>query len=149
MKERYMKLALVEAKKAFEIGEVPVGAVIVKDDIVLAKSYNKKEKEQTATSHAEINAINKASKKISNWRLNDCEIYVTLEPCPMCASAIKQSRIKKIYYGVSILDSNTKKIVEEILSKNDNNSLVFQEGNVLKKECLDILQRFFEQKRKK
>ena len=149
MKERYMKLALVEAKKAFEIGEVPVGAVIVKDDIVLAKSYNKKEKEQTATSHAEINAINKASKKISNWRLNDCEIYVTLEPCPMCASAIKQSRIKKIYYGVSILDSNTKKIVEEILSKNDNNSLVFQEGNVLKKECLDILQRFFEKKRKK
>ncbi len=149
MKERYMKLALVEAKKAFEIGEVPVGAVIVKDDIVLAKSYNKKEKEQTATSHAEINAINKASKKISNWRLNDCEIYVTLEPCPMCASAIKQSRIKKIYYGVSILDSNTKKIVEEILSKNDNNSLVFQEGNVLKKECLDILQKFFEQKRKK
>ena len=149
MKERYMKLALVEAKKAFEIGEVPVEAVIVKDDIVLAKSYNKKEKEQTATSHAEINAINKASKKISNWRLNDCEIYVTLEPCPMCASAIKQSRIKKIYYGVSILDSNTKKIVEEILSKNDNNSLVFQEGNVLKKECLDILQKFFEQKRKK
>lgn len=149
MKERYMKLALVEAKKAFEIGEVPVGAVIVKDDIVLAKSYNKKEKEQTATSHAEINAINKASKKISNWRLNDCEIYVTLEPCPMCASAIKQSRIKKIYYGISILDSNTKKIVEEILSKNDNNSLVFQEGNVLKKECLDILQKFFEQKRKK
>ena len=67
----------------------------------------------------------------------------------MCASAIKQSRIKKIYYGVSILDSNTKKIVEEILSKNDNNSLVFQEGNVLKKECLDILQKFFEQKRKK
>ena len=141
MKERYMKLALVEAKKAFEIGEVPVGAVIVKDDIVLAKSYNKKEKEQTATSHAEINAINKASKKISNWRLNDCEIYVTLEPCPMCASAIKQSRIKKIYYGVSILDSNTKKIVEEILSKNDNNSLVFQEGNVLKKKCLEILKK--------
>ena len=81
-------MAINEARKAYKMGEVPVGAVIVKDDVVIAKAYNKKEKYGCVTGHAEILAVEKASKKLNNWRLNGCDIYITLEPCPMCASAI-------------------------------------------------------------
>ena len=104
MKEKYMKIAIKEAEKAFNIGEVPVGAVIVKNNKIIAKAYNKKEKLGSVTRHAEIIAIEKASKRISNWRLDNCDIYITLEPCPMCASAIKQSRIANIYCGLNNLD---------------------------------------------
>ena len=99
--EKYMKLALKEAKKALLIDEVPIGCIIVKDDKVIARSFNTREKDKLVTSHCEINAIKRASKKLNDWQLVDCELYVTLEPCPMCAGAIYQSRIKKVVYGAS------------------------------------------------
>ena len=100
MYEYYMKIAIKEANKAFKINEVPVGAVIVKNKKIIAKAYNKREKTKNVINHAEIIAITKACKKIKNWRLDDCEIYITMEPCMMCSGAIQQSRIKKIIYGV-------------------------------------------------
>ena len=101
IKEKFMKVALKEAKKACEKLEVPVGAVIVKDGKIIAKAHNQKETKFDTTKHAEILAIQKASKKLGAWRLLDCEMYVTLEPCPMCAGAIINSRIKKVYIGAS------------------------------------------------
>lgn len=98
-KEKYMQIALGEAKKAFKKGEVPVGAVIVKDDKIIAKAYNKVEKRRLCLEHAELIAIRKASKKLKNWRLIGCDIYVTLEPCEMCKKAIEFSRIENIYYS--------------------------------------------------
>lgn len=98
-KENFMNEALKEAKKAYKKEEIPVGAVIVKNGKIISKAHNLKETKKRTTSHAEIIAINKANKKLKNWRLNDCEMYVTLEPCPMCAGAIILSRIKKIYIG--------------------------------------------------
>ena len=99
MHEKFMIEAIKEANKSLEINEVPVGAVIVKNGKIISRGHNIKEKKQSSLAHAEIIAIEKATRKVKNWRLIDCDIYVTLEPCPMCASAIKQSRIKKIYYG--------------------------------------------------
>ncbi len=95
----YMKEAIKEAQKAYENDEVPVGAVIVHDGKIIARGYNKKEKKQDATEHAEIVAIRKAAKKLGTWRLNDCDIYVTLEPCPMCSGTIINSRIHKLIFG--------------------------------------------------
>ena len=101
MKEKYMKEALKEAKKAYEKEEVPVGAIIVKDGKIIARAHNLKESKNDTTCHAEILAIQKASKKLNAWRLEDCEMYVTLEPCLMCIGAISQARIKKIYYATN------------------------------------------------
>ena len=103
--EKFMKEALKEAQKAYEKLEVPVGAVIVKDGKIIAKAHNLKETKTDTTKHAEILAIQKASKKLESWRLLDCEMYITLEPCSMCAGAIINSRIKKIYIGA--LDEKT------------------------------------------
>ena len=100
MQKKYYEEIIKLAKKASKKGEVPVGAIIVKNNKIIAKAYNKIEKYKDATMHAEIIAIKKASKKLKNWRLNDCEMYVTLEPCTMCSSAIELSRIKKVYYLV-------------------------------------------------
>ena len=97
MQEKFMKEALKEAKKAYKKLEIPVGAVIVKDGKIIARGHNLKETKEDTTKHAEIIAIQKASKKLSAWRLIDCEMYVTLEPCAMCAGAIINSRIKKVY----------------------------------------------------
>ncbi len=105
MKDKYMELAIKEAKKAKKSGEVPVGAVIVKNDKVIAKAHNLVEKKHNCLLHAELVAIKKASKKIKNWRLLDCTMYVTLEPCKMCKSAISLSRINKVIYSS---DSNNK-----------------------------------------
>ena len=101
MKEKFMKLAIKQALKAQEKDEVPIGAVLVKDGKVIARAYNKRESTQLATAHAEILAIEKASKKLKSWRLDGVELFVTLEPCPMCAGAIVNSRIKKVYFGAS------------------------------------------------
>lgn len=99
MNKSFMKIAIKEAKKAAAEGEVPVGAVIVKDGEIIAKGRNTREKEQSALGHAEINAIKKACKKLDSWRLDDCEIYVTMEPCPMCAGAIINARIPTVVFG--------------------------------------------------
>ncbi len=97
--EKYMQMALEEAKKAAAIKEVPVGAVVVHNDEVIAKAYNQRETNQSPLAHAEVLAIEKASKYLKTWRLDDCELFVTLEPCPMCAGAIIQARISTVYYG--------------------------------------------------
>lgn len=147
MHEKFMKEALIEAEKALAFDEVPVGAVIVRNEKILARAHNLKNKSNSSLAHAEILAINKASKKIQNWRLNDCDIYVTLEPCPMCASAIKQSRIKNIYYGVESTNMNNHKIFEMICENKDNNSPVKYYSGLKKNECLILLSEFFTRKR--
>ena len=147
MHEKFMKEALIEAEKALAFDEVPVGAVIVRNEKILARAHNLKNKSNSSLAHAEILAINKASKKIQNWRLIDCDIYVTLEPCPMCASAIKQSRIKNIYYGVESTNMNNHKIFEMICENKDNNSPVKYYSGLKKNECLTLLSEFFTRKR--
>lgn len=137
MNEYFMNLAVEEAKKAFKNNEVPVGAVIVKDNKVISKAYNKKEKDKLVTSHAELLAIMKASKKLNNWRLDGCDIYITLEPCPMCASAIKQARISNIYCGLNNLDSENIKIIKCILKSDKNNNEV--NLKIFKNENISLL----------
>ena len=144
----FMEVALKEAKKAYKIGEVPVGCVLVdQNDKIIAKAYNKKEKLHDVCGHAEILCIKKASKKIGDWRLNDLTLYVTLEPCLMCSSAIIQSRIKKVVYG----SKNEKFGYVESVSRafeNKNNHNVKIETGILKNECSKLLKDFFKKKRK-
>lgn len=147
MNENFMKAAFRMANKAFNKNEVPVGAVIVRNNKIIAMAYNKKEKKKCAVEHAEIIAIRKACKKIKNWRLSDCEMYVTLEPCPMCASAIKQSRIKKIYY---VFDNNnplTSDISNKILNYNDANKSVEKIKLQVNFDNDNSLSEFFSRKR--
>lgn len=147
MNVKYMNMALKQAKKAFNNNEIPVGAVIVKDDHVISKAYNTKEKFNCAINHAEILAIIKASKKLKNWRLNDCEMYVTLEPCPMCASAIKQSRIKCVYAALKSNDIDNTAIINEIFNFNSINPAVSFYNNVFPEESERLLKSFFSIKR--
>ncbi len=146
MKEKYMKIALEEAKKSFDLNEVPVGCIIVKNDEIIAKAYNIKEKMNSVLYHAELIAINEASKKLNNWRLNDCEMYVTLQPCPMCSSAIKQARIKKVYYGV---ENKNNEISNKIFVEKDINKSVLVEEKIMEDDSKKILQDFFKKQRKK
>ena len=142
----FMNQALKEAYKAYYNDEVPIGAVIVKNNEIIARGYNKKEKTNMITRHAEIVSIEKACQKIKNWRLNDCIIYITMFPCPMCASAINQARISKIVYG-TIPNNFEKSIVDNIL-KDKNYGLPVQiYGGVLENECSQLIQKFFLEKR--
>ena len=147
-KERFMQEALKEAKKAYTKLEVPVGCVIVKDGKIIARGHNLKETKQDTTKHAEMIAIQKASKKLNSWRLLDCEMYVTLEPCSMCAGAIIQSRIKKIYIGT--LDEKTGAVgsVLNLLEDYTFNHKVEVETGILKTDCENILKEFFKELRK-
>lgn len=147
-KEKYMKQALKEAKKAYDKLEVPVGAVIVKDNKIIARAYNQKETKNDTTNHAEILAIKKASKKLNSWRLIDCEMYVTLEPCSMCAGALIQSRIKKVYIGTMDKKTGACGSVLNILKDYKFNHIVDVETGVLKNDCEEILKKFFEKLRK-
>lgn len=135
MKEKYNKEIIKLAKIAYKKGEVPVGAIITKNDKIIARAYNKIETSRDATMHAEILAIKKASKKLKNWRLNDCEMYVTLEPCTMCSSAIELSRIKKVYYLV--------KRDKQISIKKSK----YIHYNTFTAEALNLLQSFFKKVR--
>lgn len=144
-----MKLAYKEALKALKDDEVPVGAVIVKDGKVIAKAYNMKESKQCGVYHAEILAIMRACKKLSNWRLENCDIYITLAPCPMCASAIKQSRISNVYCGLSNFDSSAMNITKKILENNDINSSVNLYSDLFSNEVSVLLKKFFENRRTK
>ena len=137
MNEYYMQLAIKQAKKALKYNEVPVGAVIVKKNKIISQAFNKKEKNYDVTKHAEIIAISKACKKIKNWRLDDCEIYVTMEPCMMCSGAIEQSRIKKIVYGVK----------NENYGYTDNLKNVEIISKICEKECREMVQTFFKKRR--
>ncbi len=141
--KKYMIEALKEAKKAFELGEVPIGAIIVKDNKIISRAFNKKESSNLATSHAEILAINKACKKLNNWRLLDCTLYVTVEPCLMCCGAIIQSRIKKVVYGTSNEYYGAVESIDNTLKKYN----IEVENNVLQNECSNIMKEFFKKRR--
>ena len=143
MKEYFMKEAIREAIKAKNIEEIPVGAVIVYNNKIIARAYNKKEKLQNSLRHAELIAINKACKKLNSWRLNDCEIYVTLEPCNMCMAAIIESRIGKIYYGID--NFKTHSINNEMLKETKINI----ESGILESKCKNVLNDFFKNMRGK
>ena len=147
-KEDYMKIALKEAEKAYNELEVPVGAIIVKDGKIIARAYNEKEKKHDTTKHAEILAIQKASKKLKSWRLNDCDMYVTLEPCSMCAGALIQSRIRKVYIGTMDEKTGSCGSVLNLLEDYKFNHKVEVEYNVCKEECEKILKDFFKNLRK-
>ena len=141
--KKYMIEALKEAKKACELGEVPIGAVIVKDNKIISRAFNKKESSNLATSHAEILAINKACKKLNNWRLLDCTLYVTVEPCLMCCGAIIQSRIKKVVYGTSNEYYGAVESIDNTLKKYN----IEVENNILQNECSNIMKEFFKKRR--
>ena len=143
-----MRLALQQAEIAYKKDEVPVGAIIVKDNKVIAKAYNKREKTQDGTMHAEVIAIKKACKKLRTFRLNECELYVTLEPCAMCAGAIINSRVGKVVFGACDTKYGCAGSLYDLLSDKRFNHHPEVLGGVLEKECADILTRFFKQKRK-
>ena len=148
IKEQFMKEALKEAKKAYEKLEVPVGAVIVKDNKIIARAHNLKETKYDTTKHAEMLAIQKASKKLKTWRLLDCEMYVTLEPCSMCAGAIINSRIKKIYIGALDEKTGAAGSVLNLFEDYTFNHKVEVEKDIMKSQCEKILKDFFKELRK-
>ncbi len=142
---KFMYVALNEAKKAYARKEVPVGAVIVKDDIIISKAYNLREYKNTSLAHAEILAIQKACKKLKSWRLDGCTMYVTLEPCLMCAGAITQSRIKNVVIG-SLDEKNG--VVESIANVFDIKTTTRVEYEIQnEEECSKILSKFFKELR--
>ena len=149
MNRKFLDLAFKYAEKAYKNNEVPIGAVIVKDNKVIGYGYNQKEKKNSVLEHAEIIAIRMASKKFNNWRLDDCDIYVTLDPCPMCASAIKQARIKNIYSALSNLDKENEKVVVDILKRDKTNPSVNLISNIEPNKSKKILNSFFNIKRDK
>lgn len=144
---KYMNMAIEEAKVAFRENEVPVGCVIVKNSEILAKTHNMKEQLNSATKHAEILAIETASNKINNWRLDGCDVYITLEPCPMCASALKQARVSHIFCGLSNSDSKNYDIVLKILSADKNNASVPIINDLAVEKVNEIMQCFFRNRR--
>lgn len=149
MDEKFMKEAIKQAKKAEKIGEVPIGAVIVKDGKIIARGYNKREKEMSFHAHAEMLAMMKACKKENNWRLSDCTLYVTLEPCPMCAGAMINSRIERIVFGAENPQSGacgTKLNLPEMSLLNHTPKVT---KNILKEECASLMQTFFKKVRER
>lgn len=145
--EKFMKKALKLAEKSASEGEVPVGAVIVEDGKIIATGRNKREKKNNSLHHAEIEAINRACKKLGQWRLLDCDIYVTLEPCPMCAGAIINSRIRKVYFGAKDPKAGACGSVVDLfkLGFNHKPELI---SSVLEEDCSEILKTFFKNLRK-
>lgn len=148
MQESFMKEALKEAQKAYDKLEVPVGCVIVKDDKIIARGHNLKETKFDTTKHAELIAIQKASKKLKSWRLLDCDMYVTLEPCSMCAGAIINSRIKNLYIGALDEKTGAAGSVLNLFEDYTFNHKVIVEKGILKQDCEKILKDFFKELRK-
>lgn len=146
--EKFMKEAIKEAKKAYNKLEIPVGAIIVKDGKIIARAHNVKEEKKDTTKHAEIIAIQKASKKLESWRLTGCEMYVTLEPCSMCAGALIQSRLKKVYIGAMDKKTGACGSVLNLLEDYKFNHIVEAENGICKEECENILKKFFKELRK-
>ena len=147
-KIKYMKIALLEAKRAAKEDEVPIGCVIVKDDKIISRGHNKREKKNDVTSHAEIEAIRKASKKLNDWQLIGCDLYVTIEPCIMCMGAIIQSHINKVYYGSEDPKGGAVVSSLNILEVKNINHYPKIEGGILKEECSTVIKEYFKVKRK-
>ena len=141
MREEYMREALKEAEKCIDTGDVPIGCVIVKNGEIIARGHNTREAFHTALGHAEINAIENACKSIGSWRLENCAIYVTLEPCPMCAGAIINSRIGEVYFGAYDKKGGAVGGIINLFEENFNHKPKVQ-GGILKDECALILQNF-------
>ena len=147
--EKYMKAALREAKKAYKLDEVPIGCVIVQNDKIIARGYNRRNTDKNTLAHAEIAAIKKASKKTGDWRLEDCTMYVTLEPCQMCAGAIVQSRLGKVVIGSMNPKAGCAGSVINLLQMKQFNHQVEMETGVLEEECSAMLSGFFQELREK
>ena len=145
--EKYMKEALKQAKKAYELGEVPIGCVIVYQGKIVGRGYNRRNTDKNTLAHAEITAINKASKKIGDWRLEGCTLYVTLEPCQMCAGAIVQARITEVVLGSMNPKAGCGGSILNILEMPEFNHQVQVERGVLAEECTHMLTTFFKELR--
>ena len=145
--QKYMRAALKKAQKAASIGEVPIGCVIVYRDQIIGRGYNRRNTDKSTLSHAEITAIRKASKKLQDWRLEECTLYVTLEPCQMCAGAIVQARVERVVMGCMNLKAGCGGSVLNILEMQEFNHQVKVTRGVLEEECSKILSDFFKQLR--
>lgn len=145
--EKFMKEAIRQAKKAYALREVPIGCVIVYEGKIIARGYNRRNTDKNTTSHAEINAIRKASKKLGDWRLEGCTLYVTLEPCQMCAGAIMQARIDKVVIGSMNPKAGCAGSVLNLLEMDGFNHKVEVERGVLEEECSTMLSGFFKELR--
>jgi len=141
--EIYMKEALKQAKKAKKIGEVPIGCVIVYQGAIIGRGYNRRKIDKNTLSHAELNAIRKASRYMGDWRLENCDLYVTLEPCQMCAGAIVQARIKKVYIGCMNPKAGCAGSIMNLLQVDRFNHQVEMEKGILEEECSSLLKDFF------
>lgn len=147
MEEKFMREAIRLAEVAKKKGEVPIGAVVVAGGKIVGKGYNLRTKKQLATAHAEMRAIDRACKKCKSWRLPDAEIYVTLEPCPMCMGAILNSRIRRVYFGA--YEQKGRSLTSELANANLLNHTVEVTGGVLKEECAAVLTSFFSEMRER
>ncbi len=144
--ENFMRLAIEQAQIAAALGEIPVGAVVVKDGQVIGRGYNRREVDSSATAHAEVLAIEDACKVLGTWRLTDCELYVTLEPCPMCAGAIINSRIRRVIYGVKDERAGCCGSVADFFAMPFNHTPLSRSG-ILEEDCRKLLTDFFQQLR--
>ena len=147
MVKKFMNCAIKEAQKALEKDEVPIGAVIVLDGKIIARAHNLMEKKQLATAHAEVLAINKACKKLKSWRLDNAELFVTIEPCPMCAGAIVNARIKKVYFGAYESKSGSATSKFNVLTDSGLNHTTEFEGGIEKEICSNMIKNYFKAKR--
>ena len=147
--EKYMKAAIREAKKAWKLGEVPIGCVIVYEDRIIGRGYNRRMVDQNVLAHAEITAIRRACRRMGDWRLEDCTLYVTLEPCPMCAGAIVQARIPRVFIGSMNPKAGCAGSVMNLLDEKGFNHQVETEQGLLGEECSQMLKDFFKELRMK
>ena len=146
MEEKFMREAIRQAKKAADIGEMPIGAVIVRNGKIVSRGYNKREKKKNALLHAEVDAINKACRRLGGWRLWECTLYVTLEPCPMCAGAIVNARIPRVVYGAGDAKSGAVRSVCGLFDMGFNHHPKVESG-VLEEACGALLTEFFQKLR--
>lgn len=146
--EKYMKEAIKQAKKAYEMNEVPIGCVIVYENKIISRGYNRRTIDKNPLAHAEMIAIKKASKKIGDWRLEDCTMYVTLEPCQMCSGAIVQSRMKKVVVGCMNAKAGCAGSILNLLQMEEFNHQVELETGILEEECSLLMKNFFKELRK-
>jgi tRNA(adenine34) deaminase len=143
----YMAIALEEARKAFFLGEVPVGAVLVKDGEILAKTHNRKERDADPTAHAEVLALREGAKVLNDWRLDGCTLYVTLEPCPMCAGALVQARVKTLVYGATDLKGGAVESLMNLVQHPRLNHRLEVIAGIREEECRSLLKEFFQPRR--
>ncbi len=146
MYEKFMLEAIQEAKIAFSEGEIPIGAVLVYDQKVISRGHNTRIQDSSVLGHAEMNVLKNIAKKTGNWRLNECDLYVTMIPCPMCASAINQARIRRVICGTIPNDTNYSQLIEILSDHKYGNPVEILTG-VLEDECSELLKKFFQKKR--